>query len=64
MWKPLPSQTRLTCRRPRNPRARCASLGRLEERQLLAHSDFELSKLLVRQPSRPSIGAARSMSLV
>ena len=46
MWQPFPSRARSNPQRPRNPRARRASLERLEERQLLSYADFELSSLL------------------
>ena len=46
MRHPFLSQARSNARLPRNTRARRMSLERLEERQLLSYTDFELSNLL------------------
>src|SRR3954464_14330281 len=46
MWHPFSSRSRSLARRPRTPRSRGRSLERLEERQLLSYTDFELSSLL------------------
>ena len=46
MRHPFSSRTRITPRRPRTTHARRARLERLEDRQLLSYTDFDLSSLL------------------